>query len=150
MAGYSPWVVGAFPVSLSPLLSSHHLALTVFALPVVPVIPGVTHIPRKGEGRGSWACSLSFSLGLSLCSSALYVTWQLRAVGLLSADGGGMETVVGVLTGGAGDVASRSKVGTTMGGRDGGGGGEESSDVSRLGRISRFGRGRTVDCRGGI
>ena len=55
-----------------------------------------------------------------------------------------------VLTGGAGDVASRSEVGTTTGGRDGGGGGEESSDVSRLGCISRFGRGRTTDRWGGI
>jgi len=55
----------------------------------------------------------------------------------------------GVLTRGAGDVASGSEVGTTTGGRDGGGG-EESSDVSRLGRVSRFGRGRTVDRRGGI
>ena len=55
-----------------------------------------------------------------------------------------------VLTGGAGDVASRSEVGMTTGGRDGGGGGEESSDMSRLGCISRFGRGWTMDCQGGI
>ena len=44
-----------------------------------------------------------------------------------------------VLTGDAGDMASRSEVGTTMGGRDGGGDGEESSDMSQLGRVSRFG-----------
>ena len=89
------WVVGAFPTSSSPLLSSHHQALAVFTLPMVPVIPGVTHIPRKGEGRGSWACSLSFLLGLLLCSSASCVTWQSCAVGLSSADAGEMETVAG-------------------------------------------------------
>ena len=55
-----------------------------------------------------------------------------------------------VLTGGAGDVASGREVGMMTGGRDGGGGGEESSDVSRLGRISRFGQGWTADRRGGI
>ena len=57
-----------------------------------------------------------------------------------------------VLTGGAGDVASGSEVGTMTGGRDGGGGsgGEESSDISRLGSISRFGQGRTMDRWGGI
>jgi len=50
----------------------------------------------------------------------------------------------------AGDVASGSEVGTTTGERNSGGGGEESSDVSRLGRVSRFGRGQTADRRGGI
>ena len=80
--GVLTWVIGAFPMSSLPLLSSHHPALAVFALPVVP---GVTHILRKGEGRGSWVCLLSFSLRLSLCSSVScvtwHVTWGLHAVG---------------------------------------------------------------------
>ena len=49
-----------------------------------------------------------------------------------------------LLTWGASDVASRREVGTMMGGRGGGGGREESSDMSQLGCVSRFGRGWTA------
>ena len=49
------------------------------------------------------------------------------------------EGAAGLLTWGAGDVAGRREAGMTMRGRGGGGGGEESSDMSLLRRISRFG-----------
>ena len=79
-----------------------------------------------------------------VCDVAVVCCWVVISGRGGNGDGGR------VLTGGAGDVASGSEVGMTTGGRDGGGGGEESSDVSRLGRVSRFGRGRTADRQGGI
>jgi len=135
--GVLTWVIGAFPVLSSPSLSSHHPALAVFALPMVPVIPGITHIPRKGEGFvGVFAVVfvgvVVVFVGV-VCDVAVACCW------VVVSRRGGNGDGSGVLTGGAGDVASGSEVGTTMGGRDGGGGGEESSDVSRLGRVSRFG-----------
>jgi len=70
-----------------------------------------------------------------VCDVAVACCWVVVSGRGGNGDGGR------VLTRGAGDVVS---------GRDGGGGGEESSDVSRLGRVSRFGRGQTTDRRGGI
>ena len=65
------------------------------------------------------------------------MTWHSRAAGLSSENA--REGAAGLLTWGAGDVAGRREAGTTTGGRGSGGGGEESSDVSRLRRVSRFG-----------
>jgi len=96
-AGYSPGSLGRFlcchrphcpPITQPSLFLPSPWSLSSLASP--------TSLER---GRGSWACSLSFSLGLSLCLSASCVMWRSCAVGLSSADVGGMETAAGYLPG---------------------------------------------------
>jgi hypothetical protein len=56
-----------------------------------------------------------------------FVMWHLHAAVLSSVNV--REGATGLLTWGAGDVASRREAGMTTGGRGGGGGGEERSDT---------------------
>ena len=139
------WQAGAYALEIEmagPALPSR-VALSS------PLVSALSRLPQcvlagRRECRGSTRCCCPGFIHHWLIRRrrAAFVTWHSCAAGLSSENA--REGAASLLTWGAGDVVGRREAGTTTGGRGGGGGGEESSDVSRLGCISRFGRGQTA------
>jgi hypothetical protein len=139
------WQAGAYTLEIKTAGPSppSRVDLSSSLVSSVSRLPPCVLLACRCECRGGTRCCCCRGVVRRRhCWRVAFVTWHSHAAALSSVNA--REGAAGLLTWGAGDVASRREAGTTTGGRGGGGGGEERSDVSRLQRVSRFGRGRTT------
>ena len=121
----------------------HHFMLTCPPLLCPPSCASPSCSAHLLEQLG-FLVAVAVATGLFVVVGAcvLFVTWHLRAVGLWSANVRGRSqrlTYLGCRWGG-----KQEGGGNDDRGRCGGGGSGESSDMSQLGCVSRFGRGQTA------